>query len=475
MFKAKTLSVICAVVVLSISILPCFAADVKPEIKYAQGGKIDGNIVDISHKNSAKAHYSTSSAFYSKQTVTSRETLTDDEKEIYDYFKNAPFGTTQYNVQYNNFYTAPDYSYYANMDIGKIMYALQLDCPDLFYLEWCEWEYSWYEVSGSPENFDEGDKLGLLRITFCYDTSMGNINTLKAEIDSKLAALDVSKCHNRYDIIKTFHQFLCSTADYDFEYLDRFDPEFPEYVKHNIVGTLLDGSCVCQGYAESFKMLCDMYKIPCVCVQGEANGGGHEWNAVLMDDCKWYLMDVTWDDTTGTSNYFLKSGAYFAANDHTEYIYPYSPRVPYSKTNFSAATVMTEFAATYNCRASKTRSGNFLYRSVFDANEPIYYNGLWLKNCTASATGAKFTAPSGSSYANENWQLILIGDINGDGECSVEDYSAAVTKALGSESAHISAANMAADADFDGYLDVLDLSIIERMTSRSYTEIVVAR
>ena len=309
-----------------------------------------------------------------------------------------------------------------------------------------------------------------MQIIFYYDESIGNINTLKAEIDSKIASCDVSKCHNRYDLIKTFHQFLCSTADYDFEYLDRFDPEFPEYVKHNIVGTLLDGSCVCQGYSESFKMLCNIYKIPCICVQGEANGGGHEWNAVLMDDGKWYLIDVTWDDTSGTGNYFLKNEAYFI-NDHTEYIYPFSARVPYSKTNFSAATVMTEFAATYNCRASKTRSGNFLYRSVFDVNEPIYYNGLWLKDCTAAANGAKFTAPSGYSYGDENWQLILIGDINSDGECTAEDYSAAVTKALGSESAHISAANMAADADFDGCLDVLDLVIIERMTTGANTQI----
>ncbi len=472
MYKAKILSVISILVLLSTIMLPCFAADVKPEIKYAQGGKTEGNIVDISRKNSAQPYYfAASSALFSKQTVTSRETLTDDEKEIYDYFKNAQFGTTEYYVEYNNYYTAPDYSYYANMDIGKIMYALQLDCPDLFYLEWCEWEYSWYEVSGSPEDFDEGDKLGLLRIKFCYDTSMGNINTLKAEIDSKIATCDVSKCHNRYDLIKTFHQFLCETADYDFEYLKRFDKDNPEYVKHNIVGTLIDGKCVCQGYAESFKTLCNIYKIPCICVQGESKGSGHEWNAVLMDDGKWYLIDVTWDDTTGTSNYFLKNEAYFVTNDHTEYIYPFSSRVTYSKTNFSAATVLTGFAATYNCRASKTRSGNFLYRSVFDANEPIYYNGLWLKDCTAAANSATFKAPSGNSFANETWQLILVGDVNGDGECTAEDYSAAVTKALNGEAGYTSASNMAADADFDGSLDVLDLTTIERMTTGANTQI----
>ena len=482
MYKAKILSVILALVLLSTVVLPCFASDVKPEIKYAQGGKIDGNIVDISRRNSAKPHYTAASsaffskqtaasfAFFSKQTATSRETLTDDEKKIYDHFKNAPFGTTEYYVEYEDYETAPPYSYYDNLNFNNIMNAITLDCPDLFYLEGdMGYGCSYYDIN-SNNNFDEDDTVAALYVGFDYINELDDINQIKASIDSKLATLDVSKCHNRYGLIKTFHQFLCSTADYDFEYLDRFDKNNPEYEKHNIIGTLIDGKCVCQGYAESFKMLCDLYKIPCICVEGEAHGGDHEWNAVLMDDGKWYLMDVTWDDTTGTSNYFLQSKSYFDS-DHEEILYSYSPRVTYSTTKFDAPWVLTGFAATYNCRASNTRSGNFLYRSVFDVNEPIYYNGLWLKDCTAAATGAEFTAPSGSSYA---WQLILIGDVNGDGECTAADYSAAVTKALGGESAHISANNMAADADFDGYLDVLDVVIIERMTTGANTQIVIS-
>ena len=49
---------------------------------------------------------------------------------------------------------------------------------------------------------------------------------------------------------------------------------------------------VCEGYAESFKLLCDRFGIPCVHV----SGNGHAWNYMQMDNGKWYGVDVTWDD-----------------------------------------------------------------------------------------------------------------------------------------------------------------------------------
>ena len=61
------------------------------------------------------------------------------------------------------------------------------------------------------------------------------------------------------------------------------------------------------------------------------------------------------------------------------------------------------------------------------------------------------------------------GDVNGDGEITVEDYSVAVNTALGSEtevSKDLSEKNdyqkAVADLDGDGYVDVLDVSLLER-------------
>ena len=54
---------------------------------------------------------------------------------------------------------------------------------------------------------------------------------------------------------------------------------------------------VCEGYAKAFKLVCDALEIPCVIVDGQAEGG-HEWNHVLLDGA-WYAVDVTFDDPVG--------------------------------------------------------------------------------------------------------------------------------------------------------------------------------
>lgn len=62
---------------------------------------------------------------------------------------------------------------------------------------------------------------------------------------------------------------------------------------------------VCEAYSRAFKVLCDRAGIPCVLVDGPANGipdDGHMWNYVKVDG-EWYGVDVTWNDP------FVSSGA----------------------------------------------------------------------------------------------------------------------------------------------------------------------
>lgn len=62
-------------------------------------------------------------------------------------------------------------------------------------------------------------------------------------------------------------------------------------------GALVNGSAVCNGYAEAMYLLMYACGVECRMVIGTADGSDHAWNMVNMED-GWYQVDVTWDDPT---------------------------------------------------------------------------------------------------------------------------------------------------------------------------------
>lgn len=67
------------------------------------------------------------------------------------------------------------------------------------------------------------------------------------------------------------------------------------YTKYSVKNTLLDGSAVCQGYADTMKLFLDVLGIENQLIYGVAGGDHHVWNLVCLDG-QWYHLDVTWDD-----------------------------------------------------------------------------------------------------------------------------------------------------------------------------------
>ena len=96
----------------------------------------------------------------------------------------------------------------------------------------------------------------------------------------------------RYEQVKYIHDYLIDNMEYN---------QTKNVNNSNIYGALIEGKAVCEGYAEAFKYLMDKLNIPCILVYGDGiNSEGdseyHSWNQVLMEDNKWYSVDVTWDD-----------------------------------------------------------------------------------------------------------------------------------------------------------------------------------
>ena len=111
----------------------------------------------------------------------------------------------------------------------------------------------------------------------------------------------------------TIHDWLIFNLDYDFTYSNYYVEE-----------TLRDRRCVCQGYALTFKMMCEMAGLDVIYVTGKGytgvDWGGHAWNQVKIDG-KWYNVDVTWDDPASPgkdfNNHVCNSHEYFLISDST--------------------------------------------------------------------------------------------------------------------------------------------------------------
>ena len=105
----------------------------------------------------------------------------------------------------------------------------------------------------------------------------------------------VNEDTSRKSLLKLIHDYICDKAYYN------YSGAFVDLKVHSPEPIFIgNGGVVCEGYAKSFKILCDKFDIPCALITGFGSNGdvseGHMWNYVMMDDSNWYMVDATWDD-----------------------------------------------------------------------------------------------------------------------------------------------------------------------------------
>lgn len=89
---------------------------------------------------------------------------------------------------------------------------------------------------------------------------------------------------------------------YDTHYAEH--PEKPAKTQHphDMTGAVLDGYCVCDGYAGVFYYMANAVGLHALYDDGWAYGGGHAWNLVQIDGTYYYI------DLTGCASNFDKDG-----------------------------------------------------------------------------------------------------------------------------------------------------------------------
>lgn len=171
--------------------------------------------------------------------------------------------------------------------------AFKADYPEIFWLDIGNSKSKAIIGKGNREDGTQyycivGVRLILELLPEFNDVTDESYDKVVTELTQIVAATEGM---GRYNTLMYFHDYLCNNIEYSSE----GDMVF------NIYGALIEKKSTCEGYAESFKVLCDLAGIPCITVRGNSIGLSNEeekhmWNYCLMEDDKWYAVDVTWDD-----------------------------------------------------------------------------------------------------------------------------------------------------------------------------------
>ncbi len=127
------------------------------------------------------------------------------------------------------------------------------------------------------------------------------------EIISQIITPDMTDLEKELAI----NQYLCDNCEYDEDALvnaeendfrevdSKYKDSFTAY------GALINGKCVCAGYAGAFKLLADAAGLECIVVTGVLEGNlPHAWNKVKIDG-EWEILDVTNNDNEFLTNALL--------------------------------------------------------------------------------------------------------------------------------------------------------------------------
>lgn len=195
-------------------------------------------------------------------------------------------------------------TYTTNRDeVFAVLQQVLNEHPDIFYFDYA----STYFLQN-----------GILTLGYSY--SKTEVRLLQDQLKQKVKDIFsnyLTPNQDEYKKVKVIHDYVVTHTAYDYE---QFLAGTVPVESHSIVGTLLYGQAVCDGYAKTMQYLLNQIGIETIYVTGKGRGGGHAWNKVKIDGV-WYNVDATWNDSIpdkegGVSYQYFLVTDHFLAIDH---------------------------------------------------------------------------------------------------------------------------------------------------------------
>ena len=200
--------------------------------------------------------------------------LTSAEKTFYDNIKSAAESFYSSNIDVTeNYYASVSYNASAlNAAALKKVYNLFYHSNPKYFFTYAAYSYS---TSGSNGTFYPMimDKFKSASVRNSYKSQLASVTSSWLSQINALSGDSVRE--------EKIYTLLCDKIVYT------HDSPFDQ----SLAAALIDGKCVCNGYAQSMVYLCNLANIDCIMLVSDA----HAWNMVKLDNV-WYYIDVTWMD-----------------------------------------------------------------------------------------------------------------------------------------------------------------------------------
>jgi hypothetical protein len=169
------------------------------------------------------------------------------------------------------------------------------DNPEILYYEGCT-----YWSNGRLQFKYRKDKA----------TCLSHLEQLSKRVDEIIQEI-IKPGMTGYEKEQAVHDYIITNTRYDMENYKKgtIPPE-----SYSAYGTLVLGIGVCEGYAESMKLILDRLGTECLLVPGNSKGQNHVWNMVKIDG-SYYHVDITWDDPVSSDGTDLLIYDYFNLTD----------------------------------------------------------------------------------------------------------------------------------------------------------------
>lgn len=212
--------------------------------------------------------------------------------------------------------TAYDRNTIANLASEYYPKLIDLAVSDDYAETGYQGDYIGYTYGGYQVSYSYNSNEIWLSYTMRYYTTYDEEQEVKSRVNKIISSLNMSN-NTQYEKVKKIHDYIADHIDYwwNFSTADGYYP-------YTAYSGLVNGKCVCQGYAALFYLLCKEAGVEAKVVTGIGNGGKHAWNIVNVGKDTngkriFYNIDPTWDgqETYTRYDYFLKSDNEFP--DHT--------------------------------------------------------------------------------------------------------------------------------------------------------------